>query len=585
MGDRARRRLAAIVAADVAGYSRLVGQDEEDTLARLKALRLNQIEPLLVAHSGRIFKTTGDGFLMEFGSAVDAVRCTLALQRALGDSEAARPDTMRLRLRIGVHVGDVVVDGEDLLGDGVNVAARLEQLAEPGGICLSARAIEDVRGRIEIEVQDIGEQALKNIERPVRVFRVAARAEGAAAPSLLALPDRPSIAVLPFQNMSGDPEQEYFCDGLVEDVITALSRFHGLFVIARNSSFAYKGQAVDVKRVSRELGVRYVLEGSVRKSGQKVRITGQLIDGTSGAHIWADRFDGTLEDIFDLQDQVTMSVVGAIEPKLRQAEIERSQTKRTENLDAYDHLLRAYASFHSLTREGNVEALSHLSRALALDPRFALAAGLAAWCYVFRRAQGWAESAQEETSEALRLVGIVANGERRDPLALAYAAQTTVFFGRDYDTAVALIDHALKLNTNSFSIWNIDGWIRNYTHDPSRALASFTRAHRLNPLDPLTGTMMSGIAYAHWFLGNFEESLRWARQSVLTNPKFTTGHRTLIFALVSAGRLEEARSAARELLRLDPTASVARFRASSPFRKLDLLEEGFAGLRAAGIPE
>ena len=273
-GDRAKRRLAAIVAADVAGFSRLVGADEEGTLARLKALRRELIDPRIADHSGRIVKTTGDGLLLEFGSAVDAIRCVIDIQRAMTARESGLPENKRLAFRIGVNVGDIVVDGEDILGDGVNVAARLEQLAEPGGICISARAYDDVRGRLDLDVQDIGEQSLKNIERPVRVFRLAVHAAGVTPlHPVLSLPDKPSIAVLPFQNMSGDPEQEYFCDGLVEEVITALSRFHWLFVIARNSSFTYKGKSIDVKQVGRDLGVRYVLEGSVRKAGQKVRIT------------------------------------------------------------------------------------------------------------------------------------------------------------------------------------------------------------------------------------------------------------------------------------------------------------------------
>lgn len=585
-GDRARRRLAAIVAADVAGYSRLVGADEEDTLARLKALRQNLVDPRLIQHSGRIFKTTGDGLLMEFGSAVDAVRCILDLQRALAAHEDGLPENRRLRFRIGIHVGDIVVDGDDILGDGVNVAARLEQLAEPGGICISGRAHDDVRGRVDLDIQDIGEHSLKNIERPVRVLRLAVRAEGAVPQHpTLALPDKPSIAVLPFQNMSGDSEQEYFCDGLVEEVITALSRFHWLFVIARNSSFTYKGKSVDVKRVSRELGVRYVLEGSVRKSGQKVRITGQLIDGTTGAHIWADRFDGTLEDIFDLQDQVTMSVVGAIEPKLRQAEMDRARRKSTESLDAYDHLLRAYAEFNSLTRAGNERAIAHLLEALKIDPGFTSAAGLASWCHLFRRAQGWSEDPKKADEEAARLAHIVADGDRNDPLAVAFAAHAFAYVDRDYEKSVSLIDHSSTLNSNAFLIWMIDGWIRLYIHDYDRAKKSFERAHRLNPLDPLAGTMMSGLSMAHWFLKEFDAALHWARKAVNANPNFGSSHGALVVALVSLGRLQEGRDAARILMQLDPTMSLTRASKRTPFQRIELLADRVDALRAAGIPE
>ena len=384
--------------------------------------------------------------MLEFGSAVDAIRCVIDIQRAMTARESGLPENKRLAFRIGVNVGDIVVDGEDILGDGVNVAARLEQLAEPGGICISARAYDDVRGRLDLDVQDIGEQSLKNIERPVRVFRLAVHAAGVTPlHPVLSLPDKPSIAVLPFQNMSGDPEQEYFCDGLVEEVITALSRFHWLFVIARNSSFTYKGKSVDVKRVSRELGVRYVLEGSVRKSGQKVRITGQLIDGTSGAHLWADRFDGTLEDIFDLQDQVTMSVVGAIEPKMRQAEMERARRKPTENLDAYDCYLRGVAHVLERNRQAMDNALAFFGRAIELDPNYATAHGMSAWCLVMRRVNGWTMDRAEEDREVRRLADRVMRTGRDDPIALYSAGWALAFVLHDLDGGARLVERALAV--------------------------------------------------------------------------------------------------------------------------------------------
>jgi len=347
----ATRRLAAILATDVAGYSRLIGIDEEGTLDRLKAIRAELIDPMINEHRGRIVKTTGDGLLVEFGSVVDALRCATEWQRAMPHRHTGTPVDDRIEFRIGINVGDVVVEDSDIFGDGVNVAARLEALAKPGGICVSRVVRDQVRDKLDIEFDDRGEQRVKNIARAVRVFDVRFADATATPPpaspdrAMLALPDKPSIAVLPFQNMSGDPEQEYFADGMVEDSITALSRIRWLFVIARNSSFTYKGQAVDVKRVGRELGVRYVLEGSVRKAGQRVRISGQLIDTETGTHLWANRFDGSLEDVFDLQDELTMSVVGAIEPTLRKAEIERARRKRPESLDAYDFYLRALPSF------------------------------------------------------------------------------------------------------------------------------------------------------------------------------------------------------------------------------------------------
>jgi len=347
--------MAAIFAADVVGYSRMMGVDEEGTLARLMAHRRELLDPAIARHRGRIFKTTGDGMLAEFASVVDALRCAVEIQREMATRNAPAAAERRIELRIGIHVGDVIIAGGDVFGDGVNVAARLEGLAEPGGICVSGRVQEDAAGRIELGFEDEGEQQLKNIARPVRVFRArlneGAEQPRAAAP--LALPDRPSIAVLPFQNMSGDPEQAYFADGMVADITTALSRTRWLFVIARNSSFTYKGRAVDVKQVGRELGVRYVLEGSVRKAGERVRITAQLIDAATGAHLWAERFDGALADIFDLQDQVTASVAGAIRPELERAEAERARRKPTENLDAYDLYLRALPGVEGATREAN----------------------------------------------------------------------------------------------------------------------------------------------------------------------------------------------------------------------------------------
>lgn len=353
---RVERRLAAILAADVAGYSRLMGADEVGTLAALKAHRREVIDPAISQHHGRIVKTTGDGMLVEFASAVDAITCAVAVQEKMADRIASGAGPCIL-FRVGINVGDIIIDSDDIFGDGVNVAARVENECEPGGVCLSGSAFEQVRGKTSFAFDDLGERSLKNIDRPVRLYAlrsaVSSTATGTKAPAQgakpLPLPDKPSIAVLPFQNMSGSPEQEYFADGMVEDIITALSRFGALFVIARNSSFTYKGKAVDIKQVGRELGVRYVLEGSVRKAANRVRITGQLIDATTGSHLWADRFDGTLDDVFDLQDQVAVSVVSAIAPKLEQVEIERAKRKPIESLDAYDLYLRALSQVHRMT--------------------------------------------------------------------------------------------------------------------------------------------------------------------------------------------------------------------------------------------
>ena len=396
-GARVERRLAAILAADVAGYSRLMGVDEEGTLAALKALRHELIDPKIAEHHGRIVKTTGDGALVEFASAVDAVRCAIEIQRVMAERSAARSDNRRIEFRIGIHVGDIIIDDNDIFGDGVNIAARLEGIAEPGGVCMSDDAYRQVRGKIEMACDDIGLQALKNIAEPLRAWRLnrgdqsAATAQPASPASqapALALPDKPSIAVLPFQNMSGDPEQEYFADGMVEDIITGLSRIRWLFVIARNSSFIYKGRSVDITRVGRELGVRYVLEGSVRKAATRVRITSQLIEATTGRHLWAERYDRDLHDIFELQDEITMSVVAAIEPSVRQAEIERVRRKRPENLDAYDLVLRAIPHASAATPDEASTALALLERAIVLEPDYALAHAFAAWCCEQRFVRG-----------------------------------------------------------------------------------------------------------------------------------------------------------------------------------------------------
>jgi adenylate cyclase len=378
--QRVERRLTAIFAGDVAGYSRLMGADEEGTLSRLNAHRREFLEPKIAEHRGRIVKRTGDGILIEFASAVDAARCAVEIQHGMIERNAPEPQDKRIEFRIGIHVGDIIIEDGDMFGDGVNIAARLEGIAQPGGICISDDAYRQVRGKLDANFQDAGEQELKNIALPVRIYHLLPGG-GAMETPALALPDKPSIAVLPFQNMSGDSEQEYFADGMVEDIITGLSRIKWLFVIARNSTFTYKGRAIDVKQVGRELGVRYVLEGSVRKAADRVRITGQLIDAATGAHVWAQRFDRRLEDIFALQDEITLNVVGAIEPSLRDAEIERAKRKRPDSLDAYDLVLRAIPHVYLAMPEEAAKALPLLERALVQDPSYAGAHGWLTWCH------------------------------------------------------------------------------------------------------------------------------------------------------------------------------------------------------------
>jgi adenylate cyclase len=432
--EHVERRLAAILAADVAGYSRLMGANEEGTLAQLKSIRRALVDPTISAHRGRIVKTTGDGMLVEFASAVDAMRNAFAIQRGMAERNTAVPQDQRIEFRVGIHVGDVIFDENDIFGDGVNIAARLEGIAEPGGIYISDDAYRQVRGKVDIACDDMGPQPLKNIAEPMRAWRVRLTGESPSAAQsgsavgqsqALPLPDKPSIAVLPFQNMSGDPEQEYFADGIVEDIITALSRFKALFVIARNSSFTYKGRAIDVKQVGRELGVRYVLEGSVRKAANRVRITGQLIDSSTGGHLWADRFDGGLDDIFNLQDQVTESVVGAIAPAVETAEIARGKRKPTESLDAYALYLRGSARLYQFAGlQANAEALRLFNSAIKLDPDFASAYGRAASLYAFAKGYGWISGTPTEIAEVARLAQRAVELGKDDAIALAaYCAE------------------------------------------------------------------------------------------------------------------------------------------------------------------
>lgn len=582
---RHERRLAAILAADVAGYSRLMGSDEEGTLAALKAIRRDVIDPKIAAHRGRIVKTTGDGILIEFSSVVDALRCAVEVQQAMAKRNAGAPGDGRIEFRVGINLCDIIVDSGDIFGDGVNIAARLEAIAEPEGICISEDAYRQVKGKVDLSFEDIGERQLKNIVGPVRAYRVhLGRATRASAPTL-ALPNKPSIAVLPFQNMSGDPDQEYFADGMVEEIITALSRMSSLFVIARNSSFTYKDRTVDVKQVGQELGVRYVLEGSVRKSSNRVRVTGQLIDAATATHLWADRFEGGLEDIFDLQDRVTMSVVGAIAPKLQQAEIERAKRKPTGSLDAYDYFLRGMASFYQWTKQDNSEALRHFYKAIELDPDFASAFGMASFCYVLRKVNGWMADHIQETAEGSRLAQRAADLGRDDAVALGTAGQTFAYLAHDLDFAVALIDRALLLNPNLVATWLFSGWVRDWLGEPEVALDHLKHALRLSPLDPLIFRVQGAIALAHFLAGRYDELSSWAEKALQNNSRFLPA---MLFAAASnalAGRLAEAKKAMFRASEIDPTMQVCIIKDWTPLRRAGDLARFEDGLRKAGLPE
>jgi TolB-like protein/class 3 adenylate cyclase len=586
------RRLTAILAADVAGYSRLIGADEEGTLAQLKAFRKTLVDPTIAKHRGRIVKTTGDGMLVEFASAVDAARCAVEVQRGMADENTEIPQAKRIEFRIGIHLGDIIIDDNDIFGDGVNIAARLESIAVPGGISISRAVHDQVRDRINVCFDDKGEIALKNIARPVQVFAISGAKESKTTVSpeskpALALPDKPSIAVLPFTNMSGDPEQEYFADGVVEEIITALSRFKALFVIARNSSFTYKGRAVDVKQVGRELGVRYVLEGSVRKAANRVRITGQLVDTSSGAHLWADRFDGDLSDIFDLQDQVTESVVGAIAPAVEKAEIERAKRKPTESLDAYAHYLRGLAKLYQYTsRPANDEALRLFNRAIELDPDFASAYGRAAYCYLIAQGNSWISVTPNEIAEVTRLAQRAVELGKDDALTIATSGFALAHVVRDLGTAVGLIDRALVLNSNLAEAWYWGGWLKTWLGEPESAIERFARAMRLNPLDPLLPAMRNGTAHAHFFLGHYDEAASWAAMTLQDNPDYPQALRIHAASNAMAGRLEQAQKAVARLRQVNPTLRVSNLKdVLGPYRRAEDLSRYEEGLRQAGLHE
>jgi adenylate cyclase len=583
--QRVERRLAAILAGDVAGYSRLIGADEEGTLLRLNAHRREFLEPKIANHRGRIVKRTGDGILIEFASAVDATRCAIEIQRGMVERNASVPEGKRVELRIGIHVGDVIVEDGDIFGDGVNIAARLESIAQPGGICISDDAYRQVRGKLEANFQDVGEQELKNIARPVRVYQLQQSGRAMEAP-VLALPDKPSIAVLPFQNMSGDPEQEYFADGMVEEIITALSRFRSLFVIARNSTFTYKGRPVDVKQVGRELGVRYVLEGGVRKAVNRVRITGQLVDAATGAHLWADRFDGQLHDVFALQDEVTAAVVGIIAPTLEKAEIERAQRKPTENLDAYDHYLRGMVNLHQFTnREAVDEALRLLRRATELDPAFAPAYGLAAHCFAVRKMQGWVTDRLREPTEAAKLARRAVELSKDDAAVLAFTGYVFASVVGDLDAGVGFVDRALQLNPNLAMAWFVSGWLRLWGGKPSAAIGHFAHATRQSPLDPFIAYAQVGTAHAHFFDGRYDEASSWARMALREMPDFIPALRMAAASDASAERLDSAKKTMARMRELDPARSISNLRdVLGPYGPEEFAKY-VEGVRKAGLPE
>jgi TolB-like protein/class 3 adenylate cyclase len=586
-----QRRLAAILAADVVGYSRLMAADESGTLGRFRRLRAEVFEPKIAQFHGRIVGFAGDSLLIEFASAVNAVQCAVEVQRELGGQNASLPEDRRMMFRVGVNLGDVIAEDDTIHGDGVNIAARLEKLAEPGGVCIGRTIYDQVKGKLAYAYDDLGEQRVHNIAEPVHAYRVRpAKAPVNSLPASpakdpLPLPDRPSIAVLPFQNMSGDVEQEYFADGMVEEIITALSRMRSLFVIARNSSFAYKGRSVDAKQVGRELGVRYLLEGSVRKFGNRVRITGQLIDAGTGSHLWAERFDGALEDIFDLQDQVTASVVGAIAPKLEQAEIERARRKPTENLDAYDYFLRGMAAFHQWSNEANNEALRLFYKAIELDPDFAAAYAMAARSYSQRKSGGWMTDRANEIAETARLGQRAGEIGRDDASALCSAGAALAFVVGDLEGAAAHIEKALTLNPNLAWAWLSSALVKVWLGEVEVAIEHATNAMRLSPQDAQVFVMQFAIGLAHFFAGRYSEALTWAEMAKRAQPAHVPSNALAAASGALVGNRAVAEVAMARLRQLMPELCMSNLKDFMPIRRSEHFDRWAGAIRQAGLPE
>jgi adenylate cyclase len=581
--EHLERRLTAILAADVAGYSRLTGLDEEGTHVQLREHLSSLVNPKIAEHRGRVVKNTGDGLLAEFNSAVDAVRCAVDIQRRMVARNAEIANDNRIEFRMGVNVGDIIIEGGDIFGDGVNVAARLEGLAEPGGICVSARVQEDVRGRLDITFADMGEQQLKNIAWPVRVYRVQLGAVTAAKRPALTLPNKPSIAVLPFDNMSGERDQEYLADGIVEAITAALSSIRSFFVIARNSAFTYKGRAANVRDIGSELGVAYVLKGSVQTTGNRIRIIVQLIETEGGTHVWNGRHDGTIDDIFDLQDRITEQVAGALQPSIRIAEIERSRRKRPQDLGAYDYAMRAMPHVWALEKEESVKALDLLEKALSIEPDYPLGLSLAGWCYAQRSVYNWTDNVAEAQAKAQSLAERAAELSADDPIILAVLG-TIHTFVRHYGTARVLLDRALAIDSNAAWAWSRLGWLQNYVDQPKSAIGHFERALRLSPLDPMNFNNYVGIGAAYNVMQAYDQAAALYRRALEERPNAKWIYRDLAGSLSGAGRLEEAQRAYAELMCSYPDLTIAKFKRAMVFSDA-VLDRMAENLRRLGLPE
>jgi adenylate cyclase len=559
--ERVERRLAAVLAADVAGYSRLMGRDEERTLAELKSLRKMLLDPTITAHRGRIVKTTGDGMLVEFASVVDAARSALAIQQEVKKQNDRKLPELRIQFRIRIHVGDIIVDDNDIFGDGVNIAARLEGIAEPGGVCISDDAHRQIRGKVDVTFDDMGEQTLKNIVEPMRTWQL--RLAGQAAPAIrpsspptpdLKLPDKPSIVVLPFGNMSAEAGQDYLADGIVEAITAALSCIRSFFVISRSSAFTYKGRVTNARDIGKELGVAYLLEGSLQKIDNRLRIIVQLVETEGGAHVWSSRFDGAIDDFFDLEDRITQQVAGALQPSIRIAEIERSRRKRPQDLSCY-----------------------------VIDPEYPLALVLAGWCHAQRAVYTWVDDIVGSQAIARSLAERAADLSGDDPLVLAVLGAVHTFV-RNHGTARVLLERAVSLDPNCAWAWSRLGWIENYGGQPDKAIENFERALRLSPIDPMNFNNYVGIGSAHEILEEYDEAAALYRRALVERPNAVWIYRALASVLSGAGRIEEAKKALVEVLRNYPDLTISKVRQAMVFSDtaLDRIAEN---LRRLGLPD